>query len=397
MKHAFRLIFLLIIGNGFCSCNKNDEPTAQSRYTRLLGVTETRDISADELKITAQQMLGNAVNLNAFKIPWHDVRIVSIRYRTKDTDGKEVTASGVIYYCTDMDSVFPGICSVQRGTCELDSCPSRLTFSIEAVPCLNGYIVAEADLLGYGLSQRTDRFHPYMNQECTGTTCYDMLMATREYLDSMHIRYTDSTHLLGYSQGGASTVALLREMERQNYGHIGRINAGGSPLSLTTTFHAFLEDNDGKTGYNKMAFVLLILRSMDKSYGLHTDWSHIFKPDYVHAIDFLECMTFQQINDTLGKDIRHILQDGFFQQDTNLYTEDMRRLYRALDRNDLIKYYEPRHKVRLFHSPTDEIVPFANSRKAAETHSAYELLLLSASTHRQAAAEFYLYLMFQGL
>ena len=392
-----KILLILLLCLAFAACKKEEPaqpgttPSENNRY--LVQVLEDRRMTAEEVRNCCQEMAGSTVNFSLFKIPWHDVRILTLKYRTTDGQGKPAEASGVLAFRSDIDH-FDGIYSVQHATCELKDAPSRLTFSLEATVCMWNYIVCEADYMGYGYAETADRFIPYLNAECAGNNCRDMLYAAKEYLASQQIAYTDSTHLIGYSQGGAATIALLRALEAESYPRIGRINAGGCPFSLRTTLQEVMKDSAAYSNYRNPVYALLIFRSMDESYQLHLDWSKLFKPGYERAIDWLSSNTFAEMNQLLGHNARAFLSDDFFRiPEGDSLNPELSRLYAACDRNDLVRHFAPQHQVNLFHTPHDDIVAYANAQQAVQAHSAYHLTNLSANNHFNGIFEFYLHIL----
>lgn len=384
----------LFAGLLFISCKKEENPEQNGTGTEekhFIRVIREYALTAEEMKQSAQEMVGDKANLSILKIPWHAIKVTIISYRTTDALGNAVEASGVITRRTDWEGDFRGLYSVQHGTCDYDISPSKLAFSPEAVPCLKGYIAVEADYLGYGISETADHFHPYLHAESTAQACYDMLLATKEYLETQHIAYRDTTHLIGYSQGGGASIALLKKLEEQQYPQIGKVYAGGSPLSIALTFNSLLKDSSRYSNYNQAAYSLMIMRSMDRCHQLQIDWSRIFKPDYAQAMDLLDSnLSFAEINAVLGKDMRKILSEDFFSENPAAINPEIAKLYRAFSQNDLIETFHPQHKVVLYHEPKDEIVPYENSKMAAEKHANYMLKALTSTVHFAGAIEFLL-------
>ena len=395
MKTPERLLAACLIAClAFTSCKKVEDPLpdgTDNTEKHFVGILKEYELTALEMQQGAQDMVGEKADLSILKIPWHAAKITVIRYRTTDALGKTVEASGVITRRTDWDGDFLGLYAVQHGTCDYDICPSKLTFSPEAAPCLKGYIAVEADYLGYGYSETDDRFHPYLHAESTAQACYDMLLATKEYLEENHVAYRDTTHLIGYSQGGGATIALLKKLEEKNYPNIGKVCAGGSPLSLSITFNSLLKDSAKYSNYDQTVFSLMILRSMDRCHQLDIDWSRIFKPEFADVMELLESgKSFAEINTVLGKDVRKIISEDFFTEDPAAVNPEIARLYQAFEQNDLIENFAPQHKVTLYHEPKDEIVPYGNSQKAAEKHANYTLKNLTSTVHFTGAVEFLL-------
>ncbi len=76
-----------------------------------------------------------------------------------------------------------------------------------------GYVVIIADYLGFGVRQQMA--HPYLHKESTVQTLVDMLYSVAEFDEDIakDITVSDEYFLLGYSQGGWATLALLDALE----------------------------------------------------------------------------------------------------------------------------------------------------------------------------------------
>ncbi|HDJ34282.1 MAG TPA: phospholipase, partial [Bacteroidetes bacterium] len=76
-----------------------------------------------------------------------------------------------------------------------------------------GYVVVIADYIGFGASEQI--FHPYLHRESTVQCLVDMLRAVDEFWEDVSTEITplNSYYLIGYSQGGWSTLALLSALE----------------------------------------------------------------------------------------------------------------------------------------------------------------------------------------
>jgi len=76
-----------------------------------------------------------------------------------------------------------------------------------------GYIVVVADYIGFGVSE--DIAHPYLHKESTVNTLVGALFALKEFDEDVakNITILDEHYLMGYSQGGWATLALLKKLE----------------------------------------------------------------------------------------------------------------------------------------------------------------------------------------
>jgi pimeloyl-ACP methyl ester carboxylesterase len=146
----------------------------------------------------------------------YSVQIVSITCKTK-YKGSEINASGLV--CLPLDgSEFP-IISFQNGTNTLEdyaptSAPLNTNYLLLEAMASNGYIILLPDYIGFGAS--SDLVHPYYQKESTCSSIIDMMHACRELLQDGTIlaKSNGDYYLMGYSQGGWATLALLEELEK---------------------------------------------------------------------------------------------------------------------------------------------------------------------------------------
>ena len=74
-----------------------------------------------------------------------------------------------------------------------------------------GHILLAPDYLGLGESHA---IHPYMHVKTTVDTCVDFLKASHALLQQLHQDWPPRLFLMGFSQGGHSTLAVQRELEK---------------------------------------------------------------------------------------------------------------------------------------------------------------------------------------
>ena len=100
----------------------------------------------------------------------------------------------------------------QHGTITSNNdAPTRNQLSV--VSCLygsQGYALLIPDYLGFGVSQG---FHPYMHSESMAHHNLDLLNAIRKSTDTKLTAISKDLAVLGYSQGGHSTLAVHRAIE----------------------------------------------------------------------------------------------------------------------------------------------------------------------------------------
>ena len=165
------------------------------------------------------------------------VNIYSITYTTTFM-GEDVLASGLIMV-PSVPGAYP-VLSYQNGTNTLNANAPSVDPDYQAYQFLQcvastGYVVVLADYLGFGVSD--DMAHPYLHKESTVQTIVDMLYSLDEFDEDIakDITVSDEYFLLGYSQGGWATLALLDALEN-DYGSDFTVKAascGAGPYDLS--------------------------------------------------------------------------------------------------------------------------------------------------------------------
>lgn len=198
------------------SCTEDPDPDPFADNTYLLSseleMMRTKENIVSVLNIAATQYPAVA-EIVADVIS--GVNVYSITYMTEFM-GTEVTASGLVAI-PSVPGTYP-VLSFQNGTNTLHSAaptadPQGLTYQLIEYIAGTGYVVIIADYLGFGASKQMA--HPYLHKESTVRSLTDMLYAVAEFDKDVakDITVTDECYLMGYSQGGWATLALLDALE----------------------------------------------------------------------------------------------------------------------------------------------------------------------------------------
>lgn len=212
------------------------------------------------------------------------VLVYSVTYKTTFKQ-EEVVASGLIVI-PDAIGDFP-ILSFQNGTNTLYSnAPSvdkmdQLYQMLELIAS-TGYIVVIPDYLGFGSSE--DIFHPYLHKESTVTSVLDMLRACAEFDDDIakNMTFLDEYYLMGYSQGGWSTLSLLEAIDK-NYSaefNVAGCACGAGPYDIEY-FNSYVL---GLTEYPMPSFLGYIAKAYDDHDFFTSTLADIFNAPYASNI-----------------------------------------------------------------------------------------------------------------
>ena len=87
-------------------------------------------------------------------------------------------------------------------------------FPMEGVLAGKGYAVVVADYIGFGVT--ANRIHPYLHTRSTVESVVDMALAVKPYLEHIgRAPVEEEVILVGYSQGGATTMAVMSTLQRE--------------------------------------------------------------------------------------------------------------------------------------------------------------------------------------
>ena len=205
--------------------------------------------------------------------------------------------------------------------------------------------------------------------ETTAHQVFDMYLAVREWLKAVdRAPEYDDIYLMGYSQGGAVTMAVEQLIEyEQDYDNpdrfikIHRVFAGGGPYDVKATYERFV--NTDTASYP--VAVPLVLQGMIVGNNLNMQLSDMMKPWLCEKIDEWvnsKRYTTAQINALIGTKVTHkLLTEEAMDQTSDKVAE----LYKAMNANSIISYYwQPYASVYMMHSMDDETVPYTNATNA---------------------------------
>ena len=240
-------------------------------------------------------------------------------------------------------------------------------FSLEGVLVKLGYGLIIPDYLGYGVTAQ--QLHPYLVMDLTARNVVDMYLSVRPWLEAVGMSpEEDDIYLMGYSQGGATTMAVEHLIETEYSDpsdsiqvKIHRVFAGGGPYDVKATYERFVTTD---TASYPVA-VPLVLQGMIRGNFLDMETSDLMQPwlydkmnDWVNSKRY----TTAQINKMIGTKVTHELltEDGMDQT-----SEKVAELYKAMTANSIISYnWQPEASVYILHSMDDETVPYTNATQA---------------------------------
>lgn len=233
------------------------------------------------------------------------VIVYSVTYNTT-FKGEDVVASGIIAV-PSVPGNYP-VLAYQNGTNTLyANAPSvnpELTL-YQLIECVasTGYVVVMTDYLGFGASEEIA--HPYLHKESTVLTVVDMFRALQEFDEDIakDITVENEYYLMGYSQGGWATLALLEAMENDYASDFNTAgcSCGSGPYDISYFNNWLL----GLTEYAMPSYIGYISNAY-KTHGFITNpLSEIFKDPFAGLLPSLYngMRSTDQINDQLSESV----------------------------------------------------------------------------------------------
>jgi pimeloyl-ACP methyl ester carboxylesterase len=294
------------------SCRKETDPFDDNEYL----LTSVREVTLTKDNVVT------LVNLAATQIPQvseivpdiqSGVIVYAITYKTTFM-GQDKTASGLVAI-PSVPGAYP-VLSYQNGTNTVHAnAPSKNPYYpiYQLLECVasSGYVVVISDYLGFGASE--DMLHPYLHKESTVQTVIDMLYAVKEFDQDVakDITLSGDYFLMGYSQGGWATLALLEEIDK-NYRsdfNVRAASCGAGPYDLAYFNSHVL----GLSEYPMPAFLAYIADAYSEYDLYSSSVSSLFNAPYASLIPGLFNGDYDtdQINDQLTTNISELFTAGY--------------------------------------------------------------------------------------
>ena len=217
-----------------------------------------------------------------------DVNVVPLNYVTPGVKGEASNASGVLLLPTGTGctAAAPLVAyakgtDVQRNR-TLASPTDSETGLLAAMYAGQGYAVVATDYLGFAKSAYT--YHPYLHAASEATSVIDSIRAARNAAKVLGASLNGKVMLTGYSQGGHSSMAAHREIEKNLSSEINVV--AGAHLAGPYNLSGSMKLTDAIAGYQ--FFVPYFITAWQKIYGtLYSNVSTAFKAPYSGWIETL--------------------------------------------------------------------------------------------------------------
>ncbi len=288
-------------------------------------------------------------------------------YESTDIDGNPITLSGKVLIPANGE--FNRYILVSHYTIGSNKEAPSNCFPLEGILCGLGYAVICPDYIGYGVT--VDQIHPYLVMNVTAANVVDMYVAVKKYFDAVKLRPKhDDIYLMGYSQGGATTMAVEYMIEDIYNPYvldepirIRRVYAGGGPYDIKATYERFVTTNVA----DYPVAVPLVLQGMIKGNNLNLEMNSIMQQwlcDHIDEWVNSKKYTTAEMNALIGTKVtdKMLTDTGM-----NIQSKEVSELFKAMVQNSIVSYgWEPQAPVYMMHSMDDETVTYLNATNAKQ-------------------------------
>ena len=325
--------------------------TLGSQKTNMPSTNGPKYATSTNMKHIIQSLLDFA---NANKV----VELSGV-YESIDVDGNPILLSGKVVVPADGKIKRCILVSHYTIGSNLEA-PSN-TFPLEGILVKLGYALIIPDYIGYGVT--ADMVHPYLVMDLTARNVLDMYKAVMPFLEKAGCTpQFDDIYLMGYSQGGATTMAVQHLIEHHNENvKIRRVFAGGGPYDIKATYDRFVETDVA----SYPCAVPIMMQGMVVGNKLDLDMSQMMAPYLYENLDEWvnkKRYTTKQINRLIGSRVTH---DLLTPKGMDRTSKEVSELYKAMTNNSILSYsWVPQAPVYILHSIDDETVPYDNAVRA---------------------------------
>lgn len=364
LKDTLLLLLLLSMMLMAVSCSDHDEiyMVPSEDFASDTTATTSAPDTTDTVPVIPSARITGEVTYPAYPL----LRNLNFVYPSKDPWGKPVMLSGTITMSRSMTSATKArgfILYNHYTVCRADECPSKGKLDMqniiyELAPYRN-FITVSADYYGFGETE--DQMQAYCVASTNARASLDALTAARQLLADEGYTWYNELLNVGYSQGGQTTMAVLR-MATEEYPDIrfSRTLAGGGPYDLEATYREYLADGKAKLP----SAVVNILMAYNEYFHLGISAEEMFQePTLSHIDDWWLSKQYSSttIDRKMGTgDITQFIAPPLRDLDSDV----SKRMMEALGRENLCQGWTPRsdEHILLLHHENDEIVPLVNTR-----------------------------------
>ena len=282
-------------------------------------------------------------------------------YPSVDPFGKPCTLSGTITVDKTLiedNKPYNGILLYNHFTIYATTqAPSRGAVEFPTGAAFTNFIVVAPDYYGFGITEKEPQ--AYCISRANGRASLDAYLAAKRLIEDLQVKKGNDFVIAGYSEGGQTTMAVLREIsERHPEIKVKRAFAGDGPYDINSMYDAITQ------GYTEMpSTVCNVLYAYNHFCRLGYDIHDYLKDPVAKNFDewFLSKQNKRRALDEeliKTKKTSDICTDAVLNTNSTL----SRRFKEAFSADALTSGWTPRKDfdVMLFHDTKDDVVPVEN-------------------------------------
>ena len=282
-------------------------------------------------------------------------------YPSVDPFGNPCTLSGTITVDKTLikdDKPYHGILLYNHFTIYATTqAPSRGAVEFPTGAAFTNFIVVAPDYYGFGITEKEPQ--AYCISRANGRASLDAYLAAKRLIEDLHVKKGDDFVIAGYSEGGQTTMGVLREIsERHPEIKVKRAFAGDGPYDINSMFDTITKGNT-----EMPSTVCNVLYAFNHFFRLGYDIHDYLKDPVAKNFDewFLSKQNKRKALDEeliKTKKTSDVCTSAVLDANSPL----MRRFKAAFRVDALTSGWTPRSDfdVMLFHDTKDDVVPVEN-------------------------------------
>lgn len=219
-----------------------------------------------------------------------------------------------------------------------------------------GFVYIAPDYLGLGDS--TVPRHRYFHAPTEASSAVDLLASSRRVLASLRVKQNKELFTFGFSQGGHAALALHRELQNARVKVSGTATVGGV-FDVEQWLLASLANDTTET---LPLYVSYLLLAYDDVYDVYGQTPDVFRQPYASTVSSLFDMRhfFDDVLAGLPPNSRELLTPSYYSE----VIANRQNPFRVRLRQNAVDRWRPDAPLRVYHSPDDEEVPYADALRS---------------------------------
>ena len=380
-----------------CVKDNYDDPIPEKPYQRewyQLIKTDTLTNTRMTKEATGYTLpLGSTVIRNSFL--YHSI-----------SGSDTLTLSGAVCWPLDADSCSEVWLENHYFSVRWDECPSQQSQPGMIISSMRNAISIGTDYQGLGYSR--DMFLPYLNTTLLANQNIDCFKAAMTLLKDYGPYLADdySTYNIGYSLGGAVTMAVAKQIELdpelKETIHLKKTFCGGGPYDQPAYFNYFLDRPTLELAY-PIAFLCAVKSISNSSLSFRQKYSYsdCYSESLLNSgiLEALDSKTYNsaQINQMLRSNncatIKGILSEQMLDRNSQINKD----IFKEIEKLDLTVGWTPRIPILVRHSRTDTYVPFVCMQSVIDNLSDNPNVtceIIESANHQDDGINFFMNLAF---